>query len=257
MLYFTKKLFVIIGLFSLMLMLVAGCSQERSVNLFDEVAIEDSANQGEEVGPPVSGRLHWDTRTAIKLEAFYALNPAHNGGSSKSIGGWLVSDWRYLTSDMNAYNVAKGWYGGNSSVWSMFWSNPVRYALYGGYGRAGQCRYFVNLIMFRSGTYQSPLPTYNNVVYDFNHGRSYTKMAEQVRKGDILQRRSPDHTAIVVAIIRGQEGQSVRAVDVVDANYVGGRGNEIIGRHILDVNYSGVADLDDYIAIDVVALGAR
>jgi hypothetical protein len=54
-----------------------------------------------------------------------------------------------------------------------------------------------------------------------------------VKEGDIIF--SPNiHTAVVVEIKRS--GSTVTGLDVIDSNYVGGRNNEIIGRHVLQRN---------------------
>lgn len=228
--------------------------------------------------PDINLRLGATDREAVKLECFYALNPRHDGTSSKMISGWTVSDWNYVYSDMNAYyKLRDGW----SSAWCApcggcangtkctyshsgdfkwhlnkgayaFYCCPSVYGLQNGYGRGGQCRYFANLMLYRSGTGKR-LPTYTAAISDYNGSRRYTKDATKAKVGDILQTKWKDgHTAVVVAILEGQEGVSVRKLDVIDSNYVSDRGldQEIIGRHIIDVNGVG-GDLDNYIALDL------
>lgn len=220
-------------------------------------------------------RLASDTREAIKYECFYALNPGHHGGSNKNIGGWAASDWNYLASDLWAYRVLKDWFGGCSSMWKgphsadptwgcwptkskgqyCFYCYPHNYGLYDWFGRGGQCKYFANLILVRSGTYRYKLPTYQQVIDDYNGSRNYTKLAGEAEVGDVLQTKWVNgHTAVVVEILSGTPGEWSTSIDVVDSNFIG---DEIIGRHILDINYSGIWDLDNYIAIDMIKLGAR
>jgi len=209
----------------------------------------------------VSMRLHWDTRTAIQLEAFYALSTSYNGGSSQSIGGYAVSDWNYIYNDLNAYDFEKDYYGANASEYSSYFDEETLedYGMDGDYGRGGQCRHFADLILYRSGTYQSGLPTYQQVINDYDGSRNYTKLAGQVYVGDLIQSKTVNgHTAVVVAILAGTAGVNVTSVDVVDANWIGGAGNEIIGRHYFNTApQGGLSDLDEYIGIDVLDLGAN
>lgn len=243
---------------------------------------------------PILTRLDPDPRIAVREECFYALDPGHGGRSSKSINGWTVSDWNYMNTDPNAYNWIKArmsqycscWYISSDAsyirnYWSgygygvkpvSFYQNLSGYGYYpnnqNGYGRGMQCRSFVRLILYRSGVYQSTwFPSYAEAINDYNRGagyRTYTKPFSQLRVGDVIQTSwANGHTAIVVQILAGVEGQSVTSIDVVDANYVGGDGNEIIARHIISRIASGqpgnggVGDLDSYIGIDLIALGGR
>jgi hypothetical protein len=233
--------------------LFAGCQSEHST------MPEGGPTTDSVPGAPAMMRLASDPREAIKLECFYALNPGHGGGSNRPIGGNAVSDWPYLSSDMNAYWALRNHYGStNSSVQSLFYSSPAAYALQnfagvGSVGRGGQCRYFANLILYRSATYFDNsrfLRTYQDYINDYSGLRRWTKPISQVRVGDVIQTQwANGHTAVVVKIVAGTEGVNVTSVDVVDANYVGGAGNEIIGRHVIANTGSGVGDLDSYIAL--------
>ena len=153
--------------------------------------------------PDISLRLGSNDREAVKLECFYALNPSHNGTSGKKINGWTVSDWNYLASDLNAWSAVRDCYGsawcgldGNATYcgcshggysWHMikgsksFYRYPSAYGYQDGYGRGGQCRYFGNLILYRSGTGKR-LPTYTAVINDYNSSpRRYTKLGGEAR----------------------------------------------------------------------------
>lgn len=204
----------------------------------------------------VAGRLASDPRQAVILETYYALWTAINGTSPKSIGPWAAGGWNYLVNDMNAYNVLKGWYGSYSSGWSLFYSNPGSYGFYGGYGRGGQCVFFANLITYRSGVYQKVFPSYATCLADYNSAsRRYTKHYRNIQPGDIIRSFATNgHTAIVVKVLAGTPGSSVTSVDVIDCNFIG---NEIIGRHIISTTGSGMGDLDNYYAVDLIALGGR
>ena len=53
----------------------------------------------------------------------------------------------------------------------------------------------------------------------------------KVKEGDVIFQTNV-HTAIVVGIVRSNG--KVTGIDVIDSNFVGGNGNEIIGRHRYD-----------------------
>lgn len=184
-------------------------------------------------------RLSSNNRRAVVLEAFYALRPSHDGSCDKFIGGNCVSSWNYLYNDYSAYSTMKSWYGCNSSVWTFsgdgsgcsypaaptsFYSNVAYYGYYGTYGRGGQCKYFANLILYRSGSDQRFMPSYANM-----WGNTESDLTRAV-PGDILFANG-FHTAIVVEIKR--TSGVVTGLDVIDANFVSDSGSnrEVIGRH--------------------------
>ncbi len=250
---------------------LVGCSEEKSSNPIESVVMQTDDTQIQVITNPndtivseqlvestfVAARLAGDPRQAVIQEGYYALNPGHYGYSSKYINGCAVSDWNYLANDLNAYSLLKGsnWYGSYASGWSLFYSNPSAYGFSGGYGRGGQCVYFANLLTYRSGVYQAIFPTYATCLNDYNGARRYTKPYRNIQPGDIIRTYATNgHTAIVVAVLAGTPGSSVTSVDVIDANYIG---NEIIGRHIISSSGSGNGDLDNYYAVDLIALGGR
>lgn len=199
------------------------------------------------VGVAVSSdaRLASTNRRAAVLEAFYALDPGYYGFSSKLINGNTVSDWHYLYTDLNAYRNEKPAYccdpkDGSSyaSVIPEFFSESTldkySYNLRGDYvGRGGQCKFFVDLLLFRSeaatrisGTHT--LPSYSTM-------SAKTRYIGHARPGDVIFRiTGTKHVALVVHVLSGNsDAGTVTSVDVVDSNYIGGDGNEIIGRHII------------------------
>ena len=213
------------------------------------------------VGMAISSeaRLASTNRHAAVMEAYYALDPGHYGFSNKMINGSFVSDWHYLYTDLNAYRNEKPAYccekDGSSyaSIISEFFSentlDKYSYNLKGDYvGRGGQCKFFVDLLLFRSeaatrinGTHV--LPTYGTMSTKIRH-TGYAK------PGDVIFIPGV-HTALVVAILAGSsDNGSVTEVDVIDSNVVGGKGNEIIGRHRIRATSSQSAydpsDLADY-----------
>lgn len=183
-------------------------------------------------------RLSNNNRRAVVLECFYALRPSYDGSCDKTINGNCVSNWNYINTDPNAYITVLGWYGCLSSNWTKsgdgsdcynnnypvsFWTSyAYYYGYYNSYGRGGQCKYFANLILYRSESYQIALPSYSVMAQNAESNLS------KAIQGDILFSTSVPHTAIVVEL-------KPTGLDVVDTNYVtdGGSNQEIIGRHLL------------------------
>lgn len=199
-------------------------------------------------------------RDAVILESWHALSPLNDGQSNQADPNcqWLVGEWNYLYNDLNAFSTVRGWYGGDASVHSEF-TNTWHYGLYwpfGQYdcrwykngwlpddnvGRGGQCKFFANLVVYRSGAYQRRLPAYPDMWSRATH-------IGWVRPGDVIltyNNGARNHVAIVVGILSGNPNNgTVSAVDVVDSNYVGwgqyicmeeGKSTdpEVISRHII------------------------
>jgi hypothetical protein len=214
-------------------------------------------------------------RRNVVLEAFYALRPIHDGGCDKLIPpstGDCVSSWNYINDDAifgagtsdypaSSYERAKGWYNCDSSVWWQtigeqpcynpnYPQRPVSFynfvgnygfgpwaGNYGAVGRGGQCMYFANLVLLRSGSHTTVFPGYANMLSIPNSELDLTKAIE----GDIVLSSSVPHVAIVVAIRRNGQGVATD-LDLIDANWVrdqplGTGYREIIGRHILNISY--------------------
>jgi hypothetical protein len=207
---------------------------------------------------PITLQLDPDPRKAVQLECLLAVM-GWDWSVGRQIGGNAVGDWNYLASDLNAYGVIKAWYPRPlASTWDLYYSNIQAYGFSGNYGRGGQCVGFANAITYRSGIYQRRFPTYAQCLADFNGPRNYTKPVSRLRIGDIVRSFSTNgHTAIVVRIMSGQEGVSVTSVDLVDANWVGGMGQEIIGRHVMSKSGSGLSNLNNYYAVDLLALRSQ
>jgi hypothetical protein len=197
-------------------------------------------------------------RRAVVLEAYHALRPAADGSCDRTINGNCVSSWNYLNDDYWAYDRLKSWYTCNSSIWFKSANNfngvycgsstkPYSYYsemhLYGlnnynapgrnyfgaSYGRGGQCKHFANLITYRSGADPNQQATYTTMTGSSFRIDTQTNLG-RVREGDVIF--SPNvHTAIVVGIVRS--GTSITGLTLVDSNYVGGRDNEIIGKHVM------------------------
>lgn len=240
--------------------LAAACAKFAEDTVGVKVNPQDSTVTSVQKPGAETHRLHWDPRTAIKLECFYALNQGYGGGSNQSYAGYVTSDWSYLANDPNAYSVVKGWYPPVNGVyyasiwtgWPSFYTSMPTYSRswYNRWGQnqgfdlshAGQCKYFANLILFRSGIYQQKIPPYGRNPAGY---RSYG----QIRVGDVIETTwTNGHTAIVVKINVGVEGSSVTNVDVVDSNFIG---DEVIGRHRIWTGGHGLTNLYNYRALNL------
>ncbi len=206
-------------------------------------------------------RLSNNNRRAVVLECFYALRPSADGSCDKTItndyGTWCVSNWNYLNSDTNFYLTVRNIYSCSSSNWTTsgdgspcynnnspasFWTNyGYNYGYYGSYGRGGQCKYFANLILYRSGSAPQALPPYPG---NITSNSDYDTNMQNAVEGDILvtlnegSNYNVPHTAIVVEIKRS--GTTVTGLDVIDANYVSDinhvANREVISRHLLSIS---------------------
>ncbi len=196
-------------------------------------------------------RLSQNDRRAVVLEAFYALRPSYDGGSDTTIGVNCAGSWNYLVDDLHAYDFLKKVYGCNASLWRVHWDvsgcwgdgptsffdNPWGYGYgeYGGsfgpVGRGGQCKFFANLILYRSGADQRIFPYWPDM-WD-----SSTDDFGRVREGDVILTYGQgitNHVAVVVEIKHDWWG--ISGLDVIDSNWLTDNGQpdrEVIGRHLL------------------------
>jgi hypothetical protein len=192
--------------------------------------------------PAAYARLAKNDRAAVVQEAFYALDPYHNGQSYKDIpygSHNYASIWNYVDSDHGAYKTLKGWYGtGLASLWSSFFSDVHSYGYsnaagqYGDVGRGGQCKFFANLIEYRSDSYTKCFPLTKDMLK--NAEGDLTKAVP----GDVLF--STEHFAIVVSVEKS--GKKVTALGVIDSNFVSDAipakdDREVIARHTMDLSY--------------------
>jgi len=184
-----------------------------------------------------SARLADNDRDAIVYEAMYALRESNTNGQ---FAGNVNSNWSYIASDKDAYEIIKNRLKSYSSVWTdkrskenSFYSHIDNYSCYDGIGRGGQCLYFANLLAYRSKA-------------DTNGFNSYINMEKNIknvsfaRPGDVIFTRNEwknskiDHTAVVVMIKEGDsDAGTVTSLHVVDSNWCAGGTCEIIKCHIL------------------------
>jgi hypothetical protein len=218
--------------------------------------------------PSGHARLSNNDRRAVVLEAFYALRPSHDGSCDKNINGNCASSWNYVDGDQDAYKQLRSWYTTkvcDASGWvyrkksetpqyaycydqwttdgfhyDSFYSNihsygySTWYGSHGNVGRGGQCKFFANLILYRSGSHTKQFPSYSDMAG--NSEKDLTKAVE----GDILfNPKTSKHTAVVVEIKRDNHGK-VTGLDVIDSNFVSDKGSElnreVIVRHLFQLS---------------------
>lgn len=180
---------------------------------FEDRAAEEQKSSAQGAGQ------YWGNN--VVSEAFYSLNLYRTGSSNVIYHNLVMSDWNYVESDRNADKRVSWWIGGcgnrggaGGTVTFRDWN--------GGYDvchRGGYCKYFVNLVLYRSsygwgGGQHLVLPS----GYSYATGSVYA-----AQPGWVLQSSAP-HTAIVVRVMPG-------GLDVVDSNSTGGNGNFAISRH--------------------------
>lgn len=209
-------------------------------------------------------QLSSNPRKAVVLEAYHALIPSVTGPCRKNISKDCVGEWNYLNDDYSAYVQLKSWYGcADASVWKVandtdgknvcsvktnkspsYYSDPYGYG-FSPYdtatdkvGRGGQCKHFANLITYRSGMHTRKFDDYATMAKSSNSFPLTAKNLQSVKLGDIIFNPNV-HTAIVTGIVKN--GSTVTGLYVVDSNFVGGNGKEVIGMHLF-----GAAVLNSY-----------
>lgn len=173
-----------------------------------------------------SQRFSTNDRYAVVLDALYALNQQDDGTCGQTTyDGKCVSNWNFLGSDTNSYSYMKGLFGCNASDWAVaadapcqnfmgmtvpsFYSDLADYGLstagglYGSVGRGGQCVFFVNLVLWRSGSDTQTL----NIVTMAQSQNIDTNLQDTI-EGDVLQVYGDhtlgfeDHVTIVTQVYR-------------------------------------------------------
>jgi hypothetical protein len=218
----------------------------------------------------------WDTsygstsaRLRVTWEASYAM-----GGDFASACNSATSCWNYSSS--SAYGSGD-YVGDDSSAWSTMrsrYGKTTGYAsckdggsatCYMNYGsgtlsdyayqattdatttkryRGGQCKFFQNLVLYRSGIYTKTLPSDSTI--SASSATYPTATTSSIAVGDVLRKPS-GHSVIVVAYDSG-----TKKALVVDSNWLSGDGHEAIGAHTLSYSsgststsyWSSYRDLD-------------
>lgn len=110
----------------------------------------------------------------------------------------------------------------------------------------GQCKAFQNLICYRSGIFHGENWAWRSLPVDSWISSNCDNITSgSIQAGDVL--RYPYYHSIIVARVF-----SSTSVMVIDSNWVGGNGYELIGAHEMSFSGSGVSDLDNYRVLDCV-----
>ena len=141
---------------------------------------------------------------------------------------WRYAVWREICFALSRTKYLEGQYGQSTRVYT--WQGSTWLAGDWNYdglgiGIGGECKYFASRIVTRGTGGRYSLPSgYEYATVDIG----------LARPGDVIQRPpryGTQHTAIVFEILnRDNYGRATR-IDVIDANFVGGRGSKLIARH--------------------------
>jgi len=185
----------------------------------DVVKVGLSADESRLAKPgvgPMAASVNWANN--VLSEAFYSLDESRSGSSKLFYQGNPMGDWSYPWRNdcCDALgNVTRYMYGGNTS-----WRGGL--GTWNGYQQLGECKFGVNLILYRS-SYGYPgghlfLPS----------GYTYAPYGwRSAQPGWVIQSPSPNnHTAIVVS----NNGTSI---NVIDSNWIGGPGKFALSRHTI------------------------
>ncbi len=192
------------------------------------------------VGPSNANGLHnsWSTADTYSTHAYVAEDPgawsslrASSQYSSWGITGWWIN-CRHDADWYNNYTPCSLQYGGD---------NVSQYGFQGGRSRGGQCKGFVNLVLYRSGVYHGANWAFKALPSDWSATMSNQPWATyaSIAPGDVL-RRPGGHALIVVRKISSSQ------IIVVDSNWLGGDGAEAIGSHTIGFSGSGNNNLSNY-----------
>lgn len=234
-----RRIFVRAALLVAVYVALEGCG--RSIVGPHDVVVRDSTEvskpgaqpmnaQDLRVGPFPGG--DWSSR--VLWEARYALSQRADGSSKFPVyrtGSTLIrefyGDWNYARSDPTAFN---GVMAESHNQYGNHWPGTA----YGKYFHQGTCTWFVRELLYRS-TYWAgygwhlTTPGYPSSVYSWCDNAHMTQNYGSAKGGWVIS--SPGyHMAILEA----------RAWDfggwgwwVIDSNWVGGKGNELIGKHFM------------------------
>lgn len=214
-------------------------------------------------------------RTRVIQEASYALVGSHYTYNETN---WptatTFATFAYSSSDMGAWNLLASAYGSFTGCLryrsdGYYQSTPCALSLSTGFGyleqpsyacqgncagtykRGGQCKGFINLVGYRSGIYQNPGYAWKSLPSDAAiSSRPTTDPAmpavtfANLEEGDFL-RKPGVHAVLVVRKISSSQ------IVVLDSNWVGVSGGEVVGSHTMTI-----ADLSGYRALKCVYTGA-
>jgi hypothetical protein len=211
-------------------------------------APESASGGPTDIGPSTSRAIGGDPRLAVRNECWYALDPAwlnkpndDQGPSGISMGRISgCSKWHYISTDgnNNALRYVLSTYGGYvsdlipfsrqmSSSEVAYWigqlandAYAMNFRTYRGVGHGAQCVSFATMILYRArGGYK--LKWSWGSINPSNYPSAINALP-----GDLVFYKSGSGGHVAVCVRNYGSG-----ITVVDSNYVGGNGNEVIARH--------------------------
>lgn len=214
----------------------AGCGDHRG-----------DADEGEQ-SPVISGAsqgLSSDPRTRMVQEASYAMWGNHYAYDAMNWPeGTRYATHAYTNQDRGAWDklMRAAAYGSGSMVsckgnfspcYLSYGADQMPYYTCQGYCpasvyRGGQCKAFTNLVAYRSGVYQNPYYAFREFPHDSKIENQPFAVHGTLKPGDILRRTTATGSPHSVIVVRRL---SWPRIIVVDSNWVGGPGREIVGSH--------------------------
>lgn len=146
-------------------------------------------------------------REAVVNEAYYAVTG--QGPNFLPVGSW-VGRWNYMGSDVSAQSIIYGKFGSDFAGWTAaIVNNQVPYGYYENAGRGGQCFFFVDLILYRSGS----IPE-NNLPINWDQIEASWKSIDYAKSGDVIFKPRSIGRHIAILTIRNGDYATV-----VESNY--------------------------------------
>ena len=211
------------------------------------------------VGRPASEKAYSTTtsstpsRLRVTWEASYAMGGDFASGCNSVTSCWKFSSSAayatgdYASDDSTAWSTMRTAYGttgnvsckdsGAASCYVTVNSSTVANYAYQPdtsgtwHYRGGQCKFFQNLVLYRSGIYRYTLPTDSTTAASSSTSASYPlATTANIAVGDALRIPSGGQIHSVIVVVYDSATQKVL---VVDSNYTGGAGREAISAHEL------------------------
>ncbi len=192
-------------------------------------------------------------RQAVVNEAWYAMTGVPYTSGGKLYNGYWVSNFNYLASDRAAlYTVATRYSWRTYAGWSPYYTyyQSPSYGYYQNLGRGGQCKFFVELVLYRSQADQRQLPTWS-VMW-----ASYSAPVTNPKLGAVLFSKNGDLYHIVIVVYKAGTTLGLIESNWVDPCYYPatqvGRG-EIISYRQVSITWLQQHNYREYVRLDYYA----
>jgi hypothetical protein len=211
------------------------------------------------------GNRHW-----MRIRVVWEAARAMVGPSAANYHVWPTSTTnarhRYPSEDLGAWTSLRQAYGRNlscradSNALNLYppcnltygSAEPSAYEVQNGWYKGGQCKAFVNLVIYRSGVYHGDSWGFRTLPSDDRiPALADAPLAKPgtLEAGDVL-RMPYGHAAIVVRVL--DANQAV----VIDSNWMGGNGWENTATHVMGFSGYGASNLGNYYRLNCVYDGS-